>query len=54
MSFLYENTMMKERIESLPEGIKTKVLNNASEIKSLSELEELVRRIRSAETGKIF
>lgn len=52
MSFFDEN--IKNHFDSLPESIKSKIELNAENIKSAEELNELVRRIRSAETGRIF
>ncbi len=54
MSFFDLNKNLTEQIEALPENIKSKIKANADSIKTSDELNELVRRISSAETGKIF
>ncbi len=54
MSFFDENKQVKDTLDELPESIKKKVQTNANEIKTVGELDELVRRIRTAETGKLF
>lgn len=54
MSFSYKNSEIKQKYEALPKSIKNKIELNADEIKTEQELNELVRRIRSAETGRIF
>lgn len=54
MSFFDENSQLKNEIESLPENIRAELNRNSAEIKSSEELNELVRRIRSAQTGRIF
>ncbi|MCQ2471627.1 MAG: hypothetical protein MJ147_06275 [Clostridia bacterium] len=54
MSFFDENKQVKDTLNELPESVKKKVQANANEIKSVGELDELVRRIRTAETGRIF
>ena len=54
MSFSDENTQLKNKIDSLPESLKAEINRNGAQVKSSEELEELVRRIRSAQTGRIF
>lgn len=54
MSFFDENTQLKNQIDSLPDDLRHRVLESGADVKSSDELTELVRRIRSAETGKIF
>lgn len=53
MSFLF-NEELNRKFDLLPENIKSGIENNAAEIKTEEELDELVRRIISAETGKIL
>lgn len=54
MSVFDFNKDITQRIEALPADIKNKVKLNGGGVKSSEELHELVRRIKSAETGKIF
>ena len=54
VGFFDENKQVKDTLNELPESVKKKVQANANEIKSVGELDELVRRIRTAETGRIF
>lgn len=54
MSFFDENSQLENKINSLPENVKNEISRNGTNVKSSEELDELVRRIRSAQTGRIF
>ncbi len=54
MSFFDDNSQLENKIDSLPESVKAEINRNGTQVKSAEELDELVRRIRSAQTGRIF
>lgn len=54
MSFFEENAQFNINYNSLPENVRNEIRKNSEKIKSADELNELVRRIQSAKSGRIF
>ena len=47
------NNEIESEFNSLPENVRNSISSKSGEIKSSEELNELVRRIKDAETGKL-